>query len=215
MNRRLPRLTARRVRQVLERQGFAVIRQSGSHNILRDPSGRRITLPVHAGQILPSEDPCQDHGRRRAYRGRPPNSPGILGSTCPVRENMTIIMVMDRTLPLAQVKAHLSEVIDGVESEHDRVIITRNGRATAVILSPADLEAIEETLDLLSRPGVPKTYARPVGSSTAATSFGRRSEIRVSSKLHSTGRFELRVAPSAARSLSGCPNPWRLRSIDS
>jgi antitoxin YefM len=66
---------------------------------------------------------------------------------------MTIIMDMDRTLPLANVKAHLSEIVDGVESAHDRVILTRNGRPAAVILSPDDLEALEETLDLLSRPG--------------------------------------------------------------
>lgn len=66
---------------------------------------------------------------------------------------MTIIMVMDKTLPLANVKAHLSEIVDRVESEHDRVILTRNGRPAAVIISPDDLEALEETLDLMSRPG--------------------------------------------------------------
>ena len=62
-------------------------------------------------------------------------------------------MVMDRTIPLAGVKAHLSEIVDGIEAEHDRVILTRNGRAAAVLLSPDDLEALEETLDLLSTPG--------------------------------------------------------------
>lgn len=62
-------------------------------------------------------------------------------------------MVMDKTLPLANVKAHLSKIVDGVESDHDRVVLTRNGRPAAVILSPGDLEALEETLDLLSRPG--------------------------------------------------------------
>ena len=61
-------------------------------------------------------------------------------------------MVMDKTLPLANVKAHLSELVDQVESAHDRVILTRNGRPAAVMLSPDDLEALEETLDLLSRP---------------------------------------------------------------
>lgn len=59
---------------------------------------------------------------------------------------------MDKTLPLANVKAHLSEIVDGVESGHDRVVLTRNGRPAAVIVSPEDLEALEETLDLLSRP---------------------------------------------------------------
>jgi antitoxin YefM len=62
-------------------------------------------------------------------------------------------MVMDRTLPLARVKAHLSEIVDGVVSEHDRVVLTRNGRAAAIIMSLDDLEALEETLDLLAAPG--------------------------------------------------------------
>jgi antitoxin YefM len=63
---------------------------------------------------------------------------------------MTIIMVMSDTLPLAEIKAHLSEIVERVEREHDRVVLTRNGRPAAVIMSPADLEALEDTLDLLS-----------------------------------------------------------------
>ena len=35
----------------------------------------------------------------------------------------------------------------------NRVVITRNGRPEAVIISVSDLETIEETLDLLSTPG--------------------------------------------------------------
>ena len=65
---------------------------------------------------------------------------------------VTIIMVMTETLPLAEIKAHLSEIVDRVEHEHDRVVLTRNGRAAAVIMSAADLEALEDTLDLLSDP---------------------------------------------------------------
>lgn len=61
-------------------------------------------------------------------------------------------MVMPETLPLAEIKAHLSEIVDRVEQEHERVVLTRNGRAAAVILSPADLEALEDTLELLSDP---------------------------------------------------------------
>ena len=65
---------------------------------------------------------------------------------------MTIIMVMAETLPLAEIKAHLSEIVDRVEREHERVVLTRNGRPAAVIMSPADLEALEDTLELLSDP---------------------------------------------------------------
>ena len=64
-----------------------------------------------------------------------------------------MIMVMDKTLPLAYIKAHLSEIVDGVESGHDRVILTKNGRPAAVIMSPDELESLEETLDILSEPG--------------------------------------------------------------
>ncbi len=66
---------------------------------------------------------------------------------------VTIILVMSQTRSLADVKAHLSEIVDLVESQHERVIVTRNGRPAAVIISPSDLENLEETLDLLATPG--------------------------------------------------------------
>jgi len=65
---------------------------------------------------------------------------------------MTRIKVMT-TIPLADAKAHLSAVLDGVRDTHERVVITRNGRPEAVIMSVSDLESLEETLDLLSTPG--------------------------------------------------------------
>ena len=69
-------------------------------------------------------------------------------------EYVTIIVVMaDLTLPLAEIKKRLSEIVDGVEQKHDRVVLTRNGRPAAVILSPDDLESLEETLAILSNPG--------------------------------------------------------------
>lgn len=74
---------------------------------------------------------------------------------------MTIIMVMSElTLPLAEIKKRLSEIVDGVEHRHDRVVLTRNGRPAAVILSPEDLEALEETLDILSDPAATRDIRR-------------------------------------------------------
>ncbi len=55
-------------------------------------------------------------------------------------------------MPLKDVKNHLSEVVEQVEREHDRVIITKHGRPAAVVVSIADLESLEETLDVLARP---------------------------------------------------------------
>lgn len=64
---------------------------------------------------------------------------------------MTIIMVMsDLVLPLAEIKKRLSEIVDGVEDRHDRVVLTRHGRPAAVIISPDELESLEETMELLS-----------------------------------------------------------------
>lgn len=54
--------------------------------------------------------------------------------------------------PLREVRDHFSEVIDRVEHEHERVTVTRNGRAAAVIMSPEDLAELEETLAVLSDP---------------------------------------------------------------
>lgn len=66
---------------------------------------------------------------------------------------MTIIMVMkDATLPLAEIKARLSEIVDRVASRHERITLTRNGRPAAVLISPDDLEALEDTLEILSNP---------------------------------------------------------------
>ena len=56
---------------------------------------------------------------------------------------------MSDTLPFSEVKAHLSEVADRVEREHDRILVTRNGRPSFVLVSPDDLAALEETLDIL------------------------------------------------------------------
>jgi prevent-host-death family protein len=59
---------------------------------------------------------------------------------------------MSDTLPLAEVKAKLSEMVDRVEQQHDRITVTRNGRPAAVLMSPEDLASLEDTLELVSNP---------------------------------------------------------------
>lgn len=63
---------------------------------------------------------------------------------------MTRIMVMPETLSLASVKARFSELVDRVERQQDRVIVTRNGKPAAVLISADDLESLEETLAVMS-----------------------------------------------------------------
>jgi antitoxin YefM len=65
---------------------------------------------------------------------------------------MAILMAMSlaEQLPLADVKNRLSEVVERVERDHGRVVITKRGRPAAVVLSIEDLESLEETLDVLA-----------------------------------------------------------------
>jgi len=62
------------------------------------------------------------------------------------------MLVMSETLPLSSVKARLSEIVDRVEDQHDRVVVTRNGKPAAVLVSHDDLESLEETLAIMSDP---------------------------------------------------------------
>ncbi len=64
----------------------------------------------------------------------------------------TIILVMSKVLPLSEVKARLSEIVDEVVTTQERVTVTRNGRPVAVLVSSDDFETIEETLAILSDP---------------------------------------------------------------
>jgi antitoxin YefM len=66
-----------------------------------------------------------------------------------VRE-LVRILTMSETVPFTHAKAHLSELVDRVATEHDRVVVTRNGHPVAVLISVDELEGLEETLDLLS-----------------------------------------------------------------
>ena len=50
-----------------------------------------------------------------------------------------------KTVPLSEAKAKLSSLLDSVEGHDEEVVITRNGRAAAVLVSPADFESWKET----------------------------------------------------------------------
>ncbi len=58
-------------------------------------------------------------------------------------------MTAAEQMPLADVKNRLSEVVDRLEREHGRVVITKHGRPAAVVMSVDDLESLEETLDVM------------------------------------------------------------------
>ncbi len=56
---------------------------------------------------------------------------------------------MAKTIPFTEARSRLSELLDDIERGHEHVVITRNGRPAAVLIPAAELEAIEETLEIL------------------------------------------------------------------
>ncbi|WP_116375678.1 type II toxin-antitoxin system Phd/YefM family antitoxin [Mycobacterium sp. MFM001] len=53
-------------------------------------------------------------------------------------------------VPLSEAKARLSELARRVRQQHERITLTRNGEAEAVLLSVDDLEGMEMTLEILA-----------------------------------------------------------------
>jgi prevent-host-death family protein len=53
-----------------------------------------------------------------------------------------------KTLSLSEAKMKLSELVDKVQHTDEEVVITRNGRPAAVLISPDELESMRETLQI-------------------------------------------------------------------
>lgn len=63
------------------------------------------------------------------------------------------------TESLRTVRDHLSDFVARAEGEHERVVLTRNGRPAAVLIGYEDLAALEETLDILGDPSARRELA--------------------------------------------------------
>jgi len=63
-----------------------------------------------------------------------------------------MVYMTTESVSAAEARANLKDLLDTVESTHQRYLITRNGHAGSVLMSIEDLEALEETLDILSDP---------------------------------------------------------------
>ena len=59
---------------------------------------------------------------------------------------------MARTVPFTEARAHLTELLDEIEEIHEHVVITRNGRPAAVVMSQDEYESLIETLEVLGDP---------------------------------------------------------------
>lgn len=63
-------------------------------------------------------------------------------------------------MPFSEAKAHLSELAERVERQHERILVTRNGRPSSLLVSPDDLQSLEESLDILQHPDLVASLAR-------------------------------------------------------
>src|SRR5260370_11450382 len=59
-----------------------------------------------------------------------------------------------RTVPFSDARAHLTELLDEIEEIREHIVITRNGRPAAVVMSEAEYESLIETLEVLGDPEV-------------------------------------------------------------
>ena len=81
---------------------------------------------------------------------------------------------MSETVPFTEAKAHLSELVDRTSREHDRFVLTRNGVPVAVLLSPDDLESLEETVDILQD----EALAESIRTSRREAAEGKRVRLK-------------------------------------
>ena len=56
---------------------------------------------------------------------------------------------MAKIVPFTEARSHLTELLDELEDRHEHVLITRNGRPSAVLLSAEEFAALEETLEIV------------------------------------------------------------------
>ena len=54
-----------------------------------------------------------------------------------------------KVLPLSEVKATLSELVDVVDRRDETITITRNGKAVAIILSKDEYDGWRETIEIM------------------------------------------------------------------
>lgn len=49
---RMPRVTGAHVVRSLRKAGFELVRQRGSHAIMKHPDGRSTVVPIHGGETI-------------------------------------------------------------------------------------------------------------------------------------------------------------------
>jgi len=76
-----------------------------------------------------------------------------------------------KTLSLSEVKAKLSGLIEDVERRDEEIVITRNGRPAAVLVSTDEYESWKETREIMAD----KAFMREIRAGLRAA---KRGELR-------------------------------------
>jgi antitoxin YefM len=89
---------------------------------------------------------------------------------------MARILAMTTT-SLADAKNRLSEIIQSTQDTHERFVITKNGRPAAALIAVDDLEALEETVEILSDPKLVSAIRKGL-TEAARGDFATEEELR-------------------------------------
>ena len=70
----------------------------------------------------------------------------MLVNALPNQDRILYNKEMAKTVPFSEARARLSELLDEVYASRDHVVITRNGRPVALLMSLDEYESLEETI---------------------------------------------------------------------
>lgn len=67
---------------------------------------------------------------------------------------------MNNFISISNARANLPDLVDKVERNLDRIVITVNGKPKAILVSAEELESLEETAEILAIPGAKKSIKK-------------------------------------------------------
>ena len=67
---------------------------------------------------------------------------------------------MAKTLPISEVKTRLPELVSGIAEREEEIVVTRNGKPAAVLVSYDEYERLKDSLAVLSDPDLMKQIRR-------------------------------------------------------
>ena len=114
-------------------------------------------------------------------------------------------LVILRTMPimsLAEAKAHLSEVVNRVSSQHERVTVTVHGRPSAILLAPEDLERLDHRGAGRQRAAARSGRLRRRHRCRAGRVSGRPRASDGAAPVKSGEPFDLQITATARRQLA-------------